>query len=108
MFVVIMIFCLFIVWYIHFVEKWNYQDLLDKRDALLKEIQQNANRGLFNSSIIVAELRDTDLKLIGGCKRKNVYIKCNLCDIEECPKHPSYNDYYYNMVENRPKAPKIW
>ena len=89
----------------YFCNKYNRKELINKRNDLLDNLSKDCCSR--DSGYFVRKLRAIDFKLFGGCKSKNSYARCYLCDISRCPRHGS-NDAYYEMLDrNRIEYPDI-
>lgn len=99
--IIILILISFILFKIYIKE-----DLYRKRNELLQAIH-SYDDSVFMPSSLIAELRQTDLLLFGGCKQKNKYIRCNTCSIKDCPRNSTF-DKYYSQFDHRPKPPRIF
>ena len=90
---------------VRLITHFDRKSLINKRNDLLDNLSKDCCSR--DSGYFVRKLRAIDFKLFGGCKSKNSYARCYLCDISRCPRHGS-NDAYYEMLDrNRIEYPDI-
>ena len=90
---------------VRLIRHFDRKSLINKRNDLLDNLSKDCCSR--DSGYFVRKLRAIDFKLFGGCKSKNSYARCYLCDISRCPRHGS-NDAYYEMLDrNRIEYPDI-
>ena len=74
----------------------NKKRMMKERDALLNCIKR-ASSGPYVSDYrvwnLVDKLRDLDLWIFGGCKKKWYFEDCDTCEVSDCPRKTNREFY---------------